>query len=279
MVEFVRSMSQHSTLKTLHVVRNGITDRGAKALAENTTLTKLDCSRNKIGDEGIKALARNKTLRELRVKGNNFGKDGLAALIENRSLTSLSIEKVKMDNGLLESLVSNSILTSLEINRSGVNDEGAKILALSALRRLIVSDNQICDSGAIALAGSKTLTYLGMDRNKVGQKGIEALTENLNLVHLDISYNEGEDGTRHALEKMWKRRIEWVEWHDRLRNLLFLLFSREGLAGYCPPKLPLEMEKLVLDYCEPPQFTFRNVCCLIQRNRSIDMEKEELVRL
>jgi hypothetical protein len=226
-------------------------------------------------DDGIAALASSKTLKELCILGSSeqkipvgvfgnhfesyFGKKGLDALLENQILTSLGIEYVEMDNRMLETLASNPILTSLCINNSNIRNEGAKILAKSRnFTRLDVRNNRIGDEGAIALAGNKALTSLDISGNNLGQKGIEALIENSALTYLGISYNQIKNIGRAISEKAWNRREEIAKLYSQLGDLLFLIFSGKDLEGGYLPKLPSELEKLILGYCKPPPFTFRN---------------------
>jgi Ran GTPase-activating protein (RanGAP) involved in mRNA processing and transport len=95
----------NSTLKELHLARNGITNKGAQYIAEmlntNRTLITLNLYGNQIADYGIKYLTHvltyyNTTLEYLYLSGNNFMTDlsidyFIGMLQQNRSLKKLHL--------------------------------------------------------------------------------------------------------------------------------------------------------------------------------------------
>ncbi len=94
----------NTTLITLELDGNKISDVGAQALARSSTLDRLGLSYNNISDVGAQALARNGTLNSLGLSYNNISEVGAQALAQNTLLTELGMyglkisEKIRVNN-------------------------------------------------------------------------------------------------------------------------------------------------------------------------------------
>ena len=112
-----QALHHNSTLNTLDLSRNNISDAGATALAQalhhNSTLERLDLSSNNISDAGATALAQalhhNSTLKELDLSHNNISDVGAT--------------------DLAQALRHNSTLRKLELyHNDGIGEEGTRQL-------------------------------------------------------------------------------------------------------------------------------------------------------
>ncbi|KAL0206005.1 hypothetical protein P9112_001312 [Eukaryota sp. TZLM1-RC] len=228
-----RALESDSTLTTLDLWVNNITDEGASALARalesNSTLTELNLRRNNITDEGASALARalesNSSLTTLDLQFNNITDEGASALARalesNSTLTRLSLQNNKItDEGasaLARALESNSSLTTLDLLGNNITDEGASALARalesnSTLTELNLQSNNITDEGASALAraleSNSSLTELNLWRSNITDEGAGALARaletNSTLTTLNLGNNnitsEGASALARALE-------------------------------------------------------------------------------
>ena len=119
--EFPQALRVNTSLSSLDLHGNSISDEGANLLAQalrvNTSLSSLDLSRNSIGNEGANSLAQalrvNTSLSSLDLSGNSIGNEGA--------------------NSLAQALRLNTSLSSLDLHLSSIGDEGANSLA-EALR-------------------------------------------------------------------------------------------------------------------------------------------------
>ncbi|KAL0205983.1 hypothetical protein P9112_001290 [Eukaryota sp. TZLM1-RC] len=228
-----RALESNSSLTTLDLHNNQITDEGAGALARalesNCTLTTLHLENNKIADEGASALARalesNCTLTTLHLEDNKIADEGASALARalesNSTLTTLYLEYNDItDEGasaLARALESNSSLTTLDLKYNNITAEGASALARAlesncTLTTLDLKYNNITDEDAIALAraleSNSSLTTLDLQNNRIGHEGAialaRALESNSSLTTLDLGDNyitdEGASALARALE-------------------------------------------------------------------------------
>jgi internalin A len=89
-------------------------------------------------------------------------------------------------------------LTTLNLSENQIGDDGARALAnLTNLASLDLSLNQIGDHGARALANLANLANLDLSHNQIGDDGARALANLANLASLDLRHNQiGDDGAR-----------------------------------------------------------------------------------
>jgi len=88
----------------------------------------------------------------------------------------------------------------LDVSDNQIGDAGAAALAQNTtLTSLDVSNNEIDAAGAAALAQNTTLTSLGVCSNQIGDDGAAALAQNITLTSLDVSENQIGDAGAAAL--------------------------------------------------------------------------------
>ncbi|KAJ0397001.1 hypothetical protein P43SY_007240 [Pythium insidiosum] len=214
-------LSSNTTLRTLDLGFNRITDRGATLLAaaleHNRTLESLYLSGNNIGPIGVAALAnalrKNSTLRSLHLSGNNIGEDGARELAlglqANTGLRALYIGTNGIgSNGmrcLADALQVNQDLQELTLGQNRLGSDGLKHLAAAVatgrvrLTTLEIGKNGVEVDGVIALAKAlcaapNRLQNLYIDNNPIGDVGASAfaalLAKNAVLRVLDVSYTQ-----------------------------------------------------------------------------------------
>lgn len=171
---FSRFMESSTSLTSIDLFGNGITDSGcfaiANALTVNRSIKRICLKRNNIGDEGIGAisssLVANGCLESLDVGGNYFGDVGL-----KRLGTVLTI------SGALKELdVSDSKLTSASLTTmSDVLRTNDKLVVLN------MSENKI---GSVELQGlnhalevNDSLEVLYLSADGLGQDGLDELMQ------------------------------------------------------------------------------------------------------
>ncbi|DAZ92938.1 TPA: hypothetical protein N0F65_008466 [Lagenidium giganteum] len=213
-----------TTLKTLDLGFNRITDKGAvllaRALERNTSLQQLYLSGNEIGPIGATALANalkvNRTLQTLHLSGNNIGEDGAAALAEglqhNLALRALYLGTNGIGSNGMKSLAQalqvNEALEELTLGQNKIGSDGLRHVAAMLsntttrtirLTTLEIGKNGIDHTGALALAQALArhphrLQNLYFDNNPIGDAGASAfgalLAKNSVLRVLDVSYTE-----------------------------------------------------------------------------------------
>ena len=217
-----RSKNLQTPLKVLDLTLNGITHKGmesvAKIIKSSTNLTHFSVQFNPIGDGGIQLfpLLKFKHLIQLNIKQIKMTEVGTSALSEwcklNDSLQSLDISYNKItDNGLMR--ISDNLpdkLVRLIVKKCWVTYNGAvniaKLLVINkTLKYLDISENNIGDDGISAISDSlhvnTTLIQLVAHSCRFKSKGAESVAKMLQankiLKYLDISYNNiGADGTK-----------------------------------------------------------------------------------
>ena len=169
-----RAENLQTPLKVLDLTRNDITHKGmesvAKILKSSTNLTHFSVEHNPIGDGGIQ----------------------LFLSLKFKHLIQLNIRKIKMTevgtSALSEWCKLNDSLQSLEISHNNITDNGLmRILdnLPGKLVRLIVNDCWLTYSGAVNIAKllviNKTLKYLDISENNIGDDGISAISDSLHV--------------------------------------------------------------------------------------------------
>jgi hypothetical protein len=184
-----------------------------------------------------------------------MGKELARSLSQNSTLTSLNVSYYGISVDDIEAVAGIPNLTELNLSKIGLFDENiGALIKCKSLTILDVSQNRIRDEGAKILAKNERLVSLKIDGNKIGEAGIEALARNSTLTYLDITKNQGNGEVLSILETMLDRRIKQTREHSlRLGQLLSLIFSGEGLTGGYLQTFPLELERLILEYCKPQQ--------------------------
>ena len=216
--EFPQALRVNTSLSSLDLHGNSISDEGANLLAQalrvNTSLSSLDLSRNSIGNEGANSLAQalrvNTSLSALDLSGNSIGNEGANSLAQalrvNTSLFSVTLtfksSGVEAANSLAQALRLNTSLSSLDLHLSSIGDEGANSLAEAlrvntSLSSLDLHSNSIGDKGANSLAQAlrvnTSLSSLCLSWNSIGNEGANSLAQALrvdtSLSSLSLNYN------------------------------------------------------------------------------------------
>jgi hypothetical protein len=122
------------------------------------------------------------------------------------------------------------------------------------LTTLNIAKNKISDKGAKALA-KKGLISLDVSGNHIKKEGIEALVMNPTFTYLNIGNNPESYYADQPLREVLNQKIAQVKGYPKLRTVSLFSSNENPVAGI----FPLELEKLILDYCEPSPFICRNV--------------------
>ncbi len=180
-------------VQTLDLSINRIGRRGAEALAASPylgRLTFLDLSYNQLASTPLSLWLATPGLSGLRILhlGNNRIDDaaleGLSRLPLRAPLRTLILRRnVVSDQGLTQLLESPLVehLSMLDLGSNQLRLRGARMLAQTTfgrLRILLLDNNEVGDTGALALAGSRPiqqLTQLNARGNRILGAGLEAL--------------------------------------------------------------------------------------------------------
>ena len=147
-------------------------------------------------------------LEELELPGCSIGEDGIKLLFEslkeNSTLLTLGLRNTDLgDNGAvkLAAVINHTSIQYLDISHCSVKEEGmlAIITALETnrnLRKFHAADNQLGDSGAVAMAeaiNNTSLEALDISNCQVGERGMvaiaSALTTNKSITFLKLDSN------------------------------------------------------------------------------------------
>eukprot|EP00435_Cladocopium_sp_Y103_P044783 s2488_g12.t1 len=211
----------------------------AKALKTSGTL-ELRLNNNDVGDEGAEALAVsltfNSALQWLFLRANRIGARGAQAmgqgLERNRWLQLLDLHGCNIGNrgakALATYLTTNGSLRSLNLGANCIH-RGAKAMAESlrrnhCLQDLYLQHNEISDLDAQDLANSLTsnrsLLFLDLDANNIGNGGAEALVrDSRRLRHLSIVGNNiGDRGAEAMARSLDRSCLTYLQVSDTLRG-------------------------------------------------------------
>ena len=217
-----RAENLQTSLKVLDLAHNDISHKGmesvAKIIKSCTNLTHFSVERNPIGDGGIQLFLslKFKHLIQLNISKTEMTEVGTSALSEwcklNDSLQSLEISDNNItDNGLMRILdnlpgkLVRLIIKSCWLTYNGAVNVAKLLVINKTLKYLDISENNIGDDGISAISDSlhvnTTLIQLVARGCQFQIKGAESiarmLQENKTLKYLDNSYNNiGDDGTK-----------------------------------------------------------------------------------
>lgn len=192
-----RALRTNCSLTYLNLGYNAIGETGAAAIGEalqsNCNLTHLYLTKNKIGDRGAEALAKALQSERTFTQFNQLEQ----SFIEDSGVAELHFTLVKAIHGSCSIRVTRLVLNENNICCSGAIALANALLSNSTLERLGLNSNKIACSGAEALAkalqSNGTLARLDLQGNKIGDSGAtefaEALNKNYTLTYLDLSSN------------------------------------------------------------------------------------------
>ena len=206
------------SLKVVNLYDNNITHKGMESIVtiikSNTNLTHFTVACNPIGDDGIQLLSllNLEHLIQLDIRDINMTEVGTCALGDyfkfNKSLQSLDISNNNIkDNGLTRMLCNfPSTLVCLRVKKCCLTCTGAvnisKVLRVNkTVKYLDISDNPVGDDGISAISDglhdNTTLIQLVACSCEFHSKGAESIAKmlltNKTLKYLDISGNHIED--------------------------------------------------------------------------------------
>ncbi|XP_015774596.1 PREDICTED: protein NLRC3-like [Acropora digitifera] len=272
---FADALQTNSTLTQLDLYENSIGASGTKAICKalqsNHVMTLLILGGNTIGDSGADALAGAlqspaTQLSHLDLAHCNITSPGVeslaGALQTNRSLTYLRLKASNIScsvTALAEALRLNRTLTHLDLSASNIGALGTEVICMAlqsnhAVTCLILGDNTVGDSGAVALADvlqspatqlsylhiagcnitylgveilagalqtNRSLTHLSLSRSSISCSAIAlaaALQLNRTLTHLDLSFNQISDTEAIELAQTLLDKNNSLAYLDLIRN-------------------------------------------------------------
>ena len=145
--------------------------------------------------DGLVKRARGESWRELVLLGPSAYVPSLIDYWPQRWKVAAHVFKLSaIETGLVGKLQSLTGLTSLDLSDNQIGDQGAKAIAasLTGLTSLNLTHNRIGTSGAKAIAASLTgLTSLSLESNDIGPEAAESIAANLvRLTSLDLRSTE-----------------------------------------------------------------------------------------
>jgi hypothetical protein len=119
----------NSTIRTLHVRNNILTDDCAAVLAKSPTLETLDISFNHLSHDGIIELAKSQSLTDLSVLSVFINEDALTQLFSNKYLESLAVHYDHITHDHVQMIKQSTNLTKLVLARSdNIENEVVRII-------------------------------------------------------------------------------------------------------------------------------------------------------
>lgn len=192
-----RIQAGDTTLTHLNLRNTGLTDKELKKLCHairtsgNTTLVSLDISCNLITDQGLAALSDLSSLNSLNGSSNHFGIPGIVHLCKNTGIKHLSLRQNNLDHAAATLLAQQPQYEEIDLGSNQIQDNGAVLFATHPnLRALDISANRITDVGMTAFGPNSKLTHLIMRFNQITDTGVDqCLSINTVLRYLDLGNN------------------------------------------------------------------------------------------
>lgn len=150
-----------------------------------------------IGDIGASALAKISTIKQLSLSSANIGYEGIKALANIMTLERLHLANEQLGKREVEALAKSQSIEILSLCNCLVDsDECAMELAKNtSITYLSLEDNQIGNKGVEALATNRTLKILNLTTNLIGDEGAKALATSDTLQWLSVNDNQiGHEG-------------------------------------------------------------------------------------
>jgi internalin A len=220
----IKTLGQFKNLQRVFIGNSGATDEEVRVLSGMQSVTELHASGNPITDAALHDIARMSRLKVLELTGARITDAGLRALAKLQSLEHLELNNTQITNAGLVEIAKLKNLRRLGIANTNVTVEG--LAALRGLKHLesvsdLVVDWQQTDAYYLALRETGLLHTNGSARStddvratnalgvkefwayglKIGDAGLEALTEFRNLEELSISGSQvTETGVRTILK-------------------------------------------------------------------------------
>jgi Ran GTPase-activating protein (RanGAP) involved in mRNA processing and transport len=194
------------------------------ALCKIPSLQSLDLANNNLGNAELAELApalyHNTSIKVLDISGNRLNAMESAEILRdiirsNKTMTALDLSRSyfgRTTGTVVDGLGSNSTLLKIDLTSCHMGDGCVSTLARNlgsrntTLQKLTLDNNLITSTGVGVLLetmeqSSHHITYLDLDRNRIGNEGASLLARSLgnnalpNLTRLSLSYcNIGDDG-------------------------------------------------------------------------------------
>ena len=208
-IVILQSLTTISTLKTLNINNNQITEEAGEALASvilhNRGLEELHLSGNNLGEELLniaKALQHISSLKSLDFSNNNISKNVFGelslAITANKYLEDLHLSNTNLQYSaiaMLQSLATISKLKKLNLNNNQITEKAAEalvsvILLNTGLEELYLSDNNLGEGASKvvnAMLHITSLKILNFKNNAIPKKSSNKLGRALKLnKHLEM---------------------------------------------------------------------------------------------
>lgn len=178
--------AQANALRSLSLIRNGVTARALEALTGAPwfgSLTSLDLSFNPELGSAAGLVLGARPLVSLTLTGCALGDEGAIALATAEFRPkALHLNECDISDRGLEALAHSEVLSNVEklyLARNRVTDRGILALVRSRhatrVKEIYLDGNRIGDDGAIALAEREGLLAISIDNNNVAERGRAAL--------------------------------------------------------------------------------------------------------
>ena len=106
--EALKYIANNKTLEYLNLSKNDISDKGAEYISKNTSLQTLGISKSKITDIGAYFLSKHSNLKKLSMRDNNITIEGLKYILSNTIKKNNQLDEVVVDTEYNK--ISNDIL-------------------------------------------------------------------------------------------------------------------------------------------------------------------------
>lgn len=161
--EYAFVLAQHTSLSSINLASNRITDRGALALATNTSITRMNFNNNvDITDDGGVVWGSHPSITALDLGHTQVGDKTGLALATNHHLTSLNLDDSKLSDVGAIALASNSALKLFHAKKMCITSKALTAWSASAsITDLDVRENYVDSTGISALAANKYIETLG----------------------------------------------------------------------------------------------------------------------
>ena len=176
------------------------------------------------------AIKKNKSLKRLNLSGNLMSDEAVGELAEalkiNQNISEVKLNRCRITKiggvTLAEMLKVNKSITELYMNSNNILDEGAVAFAdalyiNNSLKCVSLGLNKITDKGFIELVESliinESLEKLYLEFNNISEVGAKVLLkalddDNINLLKLDLEYNDLTDEANKEISKKLKSKIK-----------------------------------------------------------------------
>jgi len=215
--DLLSALEKNTSIRSLNLSFNNISNLGAKLLAENETLSSLNVSANSIDDEGAVAFLNNRTLTSLCFHhgwANQIGPEGAAALAADQTLWNPMIGDA------------DAVALAMNLGANQIGPEGAAALAANQT----LWNSMIGDADAVALA-------MNLGANQIGPEGATALAANQTITSLDLFKYGISDKLWQLIKNQLDLNARRIASENRFELFGFLLKKKIDFESYMSPNI------------------------------------------